>query len=460
MIRRKLSAGALFWFFLSCMLSLHAQTAQNATQSHWPSFRGPYASGIAEGFPTPIQWDVEASKNVRWKTPIPGLGHSSPIIWGDKLFVTSTLGEQGNARLRVGLYGNIEPVDDSSSHSWHIYCLDKQTGKVLWDKEVHRGVPKIKRHPKATHANSTLATDGHHLVAFFGSEGLYCYDMDGNLVWKKDLGVLDSGYYVVPEAQWEFASSPIIHNGRVIVQCDVQKGSFVAAFNVSDGTEIWRTARDEVPTWSTPTIYNDGRRTQVIVNGYKHIGGYDFATGDVLWKLRGGGDIPIPTPVVAKDLIVITNAHGRMAPIYAIRPHAKGDISLKDGTSSNNFIAWSTSRDGGYMITPIVYGDYVYNCRNNGVLSCYRLKTGERLYQQRLADGRTGFTASPVAADGKIYFPSEEGDIYVVKAGPEFELLAENPMDEICMATPAISEGALFFRTPGHLVAIAENAGN
>jgi outer membrane protein assembly factor BamB len=267
--------------------------------------------------------------------------------------------------------------------------------------------------------------------------------------------VLDSSFYMVPEAQWEFASSPIIYQDSVLIQCDVLNGSFVAALSIKDGTDLWRTPRTDVPTWGTPTVHADGATAQMIVNGYKHTGGYDVRTGKELWRLKGGGDIPVPTPVVAHGLVFITNAHGPMAPIYAIRLTATGDISLAASEASNQFVAWSYPRDGAYMITPLVYGDYLYNAKNNGVMSCYDAKTGDRIYQQRLGGGTSGFTASPVAGDGKLYFPSEDGDIYVVKAGPTFELVSRNAMGEICMASPAISGGVLYFRTQSHVVAVA-----
>ena len=435
--------------------SLAARESARPSQN-WPSFRGPNASGIAEGSATPTRWDAENGKNVQWKTPIPGLGHSSPIVWRNRIFVTSAISGQEKPELKVGLYGDVTPVTDDTVHQWKVYCLDKNTGRILWERTAHTGVPKIQRHPKSTHANPTPATDGRHVVAFFGSEGLYCYDLRGKLLWKRDLGRLDSGWFVMPSAQWGFASSPLIYQDMVLIQCDVLTKPFLAALRLSDGSQIWRSARDDVPTWSTPTIDRDGERAQLIVNGYKHIGGYDLRTGKELWRLQGGGDIPVPTPVVAHGLVFITNAHGRMAPIYAIRTSAAGDISLQGAESANHHIAWSRLRDGGYLQTPLVYGDYLYVCRENGVLSCYEAKTGNRLYEERLGTGRTGFTASPVAADGKVYFTSEDGDIYVVQAGPEFKLLSVNPMGEICMATPAISEGTLFFRTQGHLVAIAE----
>ncbi len=433
-----------------------AQSSDEQQGVHWPSFRGPNATGIAENYATPTTWSVPEAKNIKWKTPIPGLGHSSPIIWGDRIFVTTAISGKDNPTLKVGLYGNIDPVNDQTVHEWIIYCLDKNAGKIIWQHTGHEAVPRIKRHTKATHANSTPATNGKYVVTFFGSEGLFCYDMSGRLVWKKDLGLLDSGYFRVPEAQWGFASSPMIYEDKVIVQCDVQKNSFVAVFDIKNGNEIWRTSRDDVPTWGTPTVYAGDSRTQIIVNGFKHIGGYDFATGKGLWKLVGGGDIPVPTPIIAHDLIFIANAHGSMAPMYAIRPDASGDISLQGNATANDHIAWSTFRNGAYMQTPIVYGDYLYSCRNNGVLKCYEAKTGELVYQGRLGTGRTGFTASPVAADGKLYFTGEYGDVFVLQAGPEMKVLSTNVMDEICMATPALSEGSLFFRTQNHLVAVGE----
>ena len=441
-----------YWALLLVVLPAIAQQ-----DVHWPSFRGPAASGIAEGSETPTTWDVASSEHVRWKTPIPGLGHSSPVIWGDRIFLTTAVDQKkASAHLRVGLYGDVRPVTDDGPQTWKVLCLDKKTGRVIWEKAAHAGVAKIKRHPKATHANSTIATDGERVIAFFGSEGLHCFDADGKLLWKKDLGTLDSGFFVAPDAQWGFASSPIIHDDMVIVQCDVQKDSFLAAFALADGRELWRTPRDEVPTWSTPAIHSDGDRTQLIVNGYRHIGGYDASTGKEIWRLTGGGDIPVPTPIVAHGLIFITNAHGSQRPIYAIRVAATGDISLAEGQTANDHVTWSSPRGGAYMATPLVYGDYLYNLRTNGVLTCYRATTGERFYQQRLGSGRTGFTASPVASGKKLYVTSEDGDVYVIRTGPRYELLATNSMDEVSMATPAISQGVLYYRTRAHLIAIGE----
>lgn len=422
----------------------------------WPQFRGIAATGIAEGEATPAEWNVPAQKNVAWKTAVPGLGLSSPVVWGGQVFVTAAVSGKNDAALKPGLYGNIDSVSDDTSHEWRIYCLDKKSGAIVWQRTAHTGVPKIKRHMKASHANSTLATDGERLIAFFGSEGLYAYDLKGQLLWQKDLGVLDAGFYVVPDAQWETGSSPILHDGVVVIQADVQKGSFLAAFDARDGHEIWRVPRADVPTWSTPTVHSVNGQTQLIVNGMRQAGAYDFRTGKQVWTLSGGGDIPVPTPVVSDGLVYLTNAHGSMAPVYAIRDTATGNISLAEGKTSNDAVAWSYARDGGYMCTPLVYRGLVYIVKFNGVLNVYDAKTGERKFQERLAGGTAAFTASPVASDGKVYLPNEDGQVFVLKAGPSYELLAMNEMGSSVLATPAISEGRLLFRTPNEVIAIGK----
>ncbi|HJQ81637.1 MAG TPA: PQQ-binding-like beta-propeller repeat protein, partial [Lacipirellulaceae bacterium] len=234
---------------------------ERTTRSDWPQFRGPRAAGVADGEKLPAKWDLEKRTNILWKTAVPGLGHASPIVVGNRVFIATAQSAEKDPQLRVGLYGDIDSVPTELSHTWRLTCLCKHTGRVLWRRSLHVGVPQVKRHTKASHANSTPASDGFHVVVFLGSEGLYCYDRCGNRLWRKDLGLLDSGYYVAPDAQWGFGSSPIIYKNMVIVQCDVQKGSFIAAFDVRSGRELWRTAREDVPTWSTPTIFEGKTRT-------------------------------------------------------------------------------------------------------------------------------------------------------------------------------------------------------
>ncbi len=425
-----------------------------ACAQNWPSFRGPGASGVAEGR-GPASFDGVKSVNIRWKTEIPGLAHSSPIVWGDRVFITTAISSDPNAVFRHGLFGDVDPSPDVSKHSWRVYALDKATGKIIWERTAHEGVPRTKRHPKSSQASSTPVTDGKHVVAFFGSEGLYAYDFDGKLLWQQDLGALNAGWFYDPDYEWGTASSPIIYKNLVIVQCDIQKDSFIAAYDVNDGHRVWRTSREEIPSWGTPTIYEGKTRAELITHATKFIRGYDPLTGKELWRLSGNSEVTAPTPIIAHDLIFVTNGYRVIQPIYAIRPGASGDITLKEGQESNEFIAWSKKRGGPYMPTPIVYGDYFYAGNNQGILTCYNAKNGERIYQQRIGEGGA-YSASPVAADGKLYFSSEDGDVAVVKAGPKYELLSMNPLGEVIMASPAISGGMLFIRGQHHVFGIGE----
>lgn len=427
---------------------------------NWPSFRGTDANGVATAT-LPAVWNADPAagplKNVRWKTPIPGLGHSSPIVWGDQLFVATAIRSEGEAPLKVGLYGSGDSAPDDTEQQWVIYALDRGSGKIVWEKVAQRSSPRSRRHPKATHANTTLATDGKRLVAFFGSEGLFVYDLQGKLLWKKEMGVLDSGPQDTT-LQWGHASSPVLADDKIVLQCDQKKGSFLAVLAADDGKEIWRVDRGAVcsQSWATPTVIRTKGRTQVVCNGWPWIASYDLASGKELWRLKSGGDIPTPTPVFAGGLIYVTNAHGGAAPLYAIRPDASGDLSLRDGQTANEGIAWSTLRNGAYMQTPLIVDDLVYSCSDAGTLKVYAAGSGQLHFTQRLGPGGVGFTSSPVAAGGRIYFANEEGEVYVLKIGPRYELLGSNRLGEIVMASPAIAGNALYYRTRGHVVAVGE----
>jgi len=429
--------------------------AINLSAANWPQFRGPQAGGVDASAAVPTGWDVEKGENIRWHRPLPGLAHSSPIIWNDRVYVT-TATRPGKADLKVGLYGDIASANDQEPHQWRLLALDKASGKILWDKPGHESMPRVKRHPKSSHCSSTPATDGRHIVAIFGSEGLFCFDMQGHLVWKRNLGPMDSGYFQVPTAQWGFASSPVIQDGKVVVLCDVQTNSFLAAFDLADGKELWRTPRKDVPTWSTPTVVKVGAQMHIIVNGWHHSGGYDLASGRELWRLDGGGDIPVPTPVVANGLAYLTSAHGRARPMRAIRLESKGDITPAEIGATNAFIAWVHARQGNYMQTPILVGNHLYGCFDNGVLTCFDAKTGAIAYGERLGSGSEGFTASPVSDGSHLFFASEVGNVYVVPADGKFSVVATNVLGETCMATPAVSEGTLFFRTREHMTAVGK----
>jgi outer membrane protein assembly factor BamB len=428
--------------------------APSAPAENWPSFRGRAASGIADGQQPPIAWDAEKGKNIRWKTAIPGFGHSCPVIWGDRVFVTTAVSGDPKAGVKPGLYGDVTSVNDSTVHNWRIFCLDRHNGNVMWERLACTGVPKVKRHLKGSHANCTPATDGRHLIVCLGSEGLYCYDLDGGLLWKRDLGVLDSGFFFDSDYQWGFGSSPVIYKDSVILQCDTGKNSFIAAYSLNDGNKVWSTARDEIASWGTPTIVEANGRVELATNATKFARGYDPATGRELWRLGKNAEITVPTPIFGQGLIFLTSGYRPIQPIYAVRPGAQGDISPKDDKDGPS-LAWHKKKGGPYMPTPIVYGDYLYACANSGIVTCYEAKTGKEVYKERLP-GRGGYTASPVAADGRIYFTSEENGVRVVKAGPKFQMLAVNPMGDVCMATPAISDGMIYVRTVHYLYGIGQ----
>ncbi len=424
-------------------------------QRQWPGYRGYMASGVLDNAGLPESFDLRKNMNIRWKTPIPGLGISSPVIWGDKLFITTAVSESDREGFKPGIYGDVAPVEDASVHEWKLFCIDKNTGKIIWERTSYKGVPKVKRHPKSTHANSTVATDGNYVVAFFGSEGLYCYDMNGKLQWQKDFGVLKSVFFSMEKAEWEFASSPVIHQGSVIIQCDVLENSFVAAYDVRTGKELWKKERDEYPGWCTPNIYTHGGRTCVALNGYKHRGGYDFLTGEEKWRMSGGGDIQIPTPIVGDGLVYFNSAHGRSSPIMAVRTGATGDITLREDETTNAGVAWYIPRGGSYMHTLLLYRNRLYNVNWNGMVNCLDPLTGKEIYNGKLGNTKS-FVASPVASDGRIYIVDEEGTVYIIRDGDRFEILAEIPLNEICMTAPAITDGMIFFRTQNQLIAVGK----
>lgn len=418
----------------------------------WPSYRGYRSSGVLDNANLPDSFNLASNYNIRWKISVPGMGISSPVIWGDKLFITSAVSESDKAGFKPGIYGDVKPVDDNSIHEWKIYCIDKNTGKIIWEKTSYKGVPKMKRHPKSTHANTTLAVDGNYVVAFFGSEGLYCYDINGNLQWQKNFGTLKSVFFTMESAEWEFASSPVIHNGVAIVQCDVLENSFLAAYELRSGKELWKTTRDEYPGWCTPNIYTDNGRTCIAVNGFKHRGGYDFMTGKEIWRMSGGGDIQIPTPILGDGLIYFNSAHGKYSPIIAVKTNASGDITLKEDETSNSYVQWSMPRGGSYLQTMLLYRNRLYNLKWNGVLNCMDPLTGKEIYNAKLGNTKS-FIASPVASDGKIYIVDEEGTVYIISDSDKFNLITVIPLNDICMTAPSVTDGMIYFRTQKFLIA-------
>jgi outer membrane protein assembly factor BamB len=420
----------------------------------WPSFRGPQASGVADGQQLPDRWDGTTGQNIRWRTPIPGLAHSSPIVWGDTVFVTSAISSRKDATFKPGLYGDGDASEDRSVHKWVIYALDKRSGRIRWERVAREGAPRNKRHIKSTYASATPVTDGRIVVAWFGSEGVHAYDVNGVPLWRVDLGRIDMGAYDIPTYEWGPASSPIIWNGLVILQCDTQADSFVLALSAETGETVWKTSRDELSSWGTPTVAVTASGPELVTNASNFIRGYDARTGRELWRLAGSSKITAPTPIFANDLFVVASGRAPERPIFAIKSGARGDVTLASDQTSSAAIAWSRAGRGSYMPTPLAYRGLLYVLANNGVFDAYELTNGKETYRQRLPLVGSGFSASPVAADGKIYLSNEDGDMLVVRAGPTFEHVATNSMGELLMATPAISEGVMYVRGASSLFAI------
>lgn len=435
--------------FAAALLSAVITVSVGASDRDWPSFRGAGAAGVAEGAP-PTEWDLGRGLNVAWSRPVPGFGHSSPIVWGDRIFVTSAVPLPASvASGGVTVLGSPAAVNSDeyrivearSPHAWRLYCLNRADGAIVWERTAHEGVPKVKRHAKASQASATAATDGTHVVAMMGSEGLFAYDMDGRLLWKQDLGTLDHGYVDDPTDEWGPGSSPVIHDGMVIVQNDRQRDSYVAAFDVRTGEPRWRTGRDEMPSWSTPVLHR-GTRSTLVTNSPRFVRGHDAQTGRELWRVEDGTQVKVPSPVLAGDLVIVTGGYptgGR--PILGIRA-ADGEV------------VWKLERGSPYTPTPLVYQGVLYVAIDNGIFAAYDAATGKQLYQQRIARDAGGFTASPVAADGRIYLAGEDGTVFVIRAGQTFELLARNDMREMCLATPAVSGDLLLVRTRTRLYAL------
>ncbi|HEU4711711.1 MAG TPA: PQQ-binding-like beta-propeller repeat protein [Pyrinomonadaceae bacterium] len=438
---------------LTILIAIAILSFTTANAQNWPSFRGPNASGVAEGSKPPITWDVAKTQNVLWRTAIPGLSHASPIVWDNHIFVITAVSSDAKTGF-IAKDRGIGLANDDAKHTWMIYALDKRNGKILWSNTAYEGVPRAKRHVKATQANATPVTDGRYVVALFGSEGLACYDIKGKLLWKQDLGVLNPGLWDDKTSSWGHSSSPVIYRDLVIVQADGHSQSFIAAYNLKDGKQAWRVERNEITSWATPTIYQGKDRTELIANGGRFIRGYDPQTGKELWRFADNEtQVKMQAPLIAHDLIYITGGYPPGRTMYAFRPGAVGDISLKSGEEKNAFVAWTTSKGSPYTPTPLIYGDLMYVLADNGVFSVYDAKTGAVVYQQRLP---SSFSASPVAADGRLYLASEDGDVFVVKAGRQYELLSKNTMGQPLMATPALSQDMLILRGENAIYAIGE----
>ena len=432
-----------FVFSVAAVVSIAAQ--------QWPQFRGAGSAGVSEAS-VPTSWDLATNRAIAWRTALPGLGHSSPIVWGDRIYVTTAVSASAGPELDVR-HGGIGMAKDDERQSWKLLALDLATGRIVWEQTAFEGVPRVRRHLKASHASATPVTNGKVVVALFGSEGLYCYGVDGRLLWKQDLGVMNTGLVGDEGIQWGPASSPIIHGTVVIVQNDRQRESFLAAYELADGEQVWKVERDEFPSWATPLIVTSAGKSELVVNASKHIRGYDPLTGRELWRLADAEtQVKVPSPVSGPAGVLVTGGYPRGSrPLYVVKPGQQGTL---DPATPAAF-GWRTERGSPYVPTPLVYGSEVYVLADNGVLTVYDATSGARHYQQRLDEAPLGFSASPIGAGGHVYLASEDGDVFVVKAGPTFAIVARNDLDEPLMATPAVAGNMLVVRGRTHLFGIS-----
>jgi outer membrane protein assembly factor BamB len=418
---------------------------------NWPQWRGPASQGVSEEKNLPTEWS--STKNIQWKTPIPGRGHSSPIVWGNKIFLTTSV--EGpvapNAKPYKHMLGGEEfthPdwVGSDHSYAFKVLCVDTDRGKVLWERTAYDGPVFDHRHRRNTYASPTPVTDGNYVYAFFGSEGLYCYDFNGKLVWKQSLGG-------IPQLGMGAGSSPVLYEGLVIVTADQDAGdtSYITALDKKTGKQVWKTPRNNHASWATPVLVKTAKRTELIVSGSETIVSYDPATGHEFWTCKGVESHAIPTPVVSGDIAVFS-AGSQAKRAMAIRLGGSGDI-----TDSPN-VLWKYAKGTAYVPSPILYGDYVYLMTDAGLLTCLDVKTGEVKYEGSRVPIPAKFMGSPVAFDGKIMLTSEDGDTFVLKAGPKYEVLGTNSLAEPIYASPAISQGKIFVRGEKNLYCISNQA--
>lgn len=429
--------------------ALLASSAALAETGNWPSYRGAAADGIAEGATLPETWSE--TENVVWRTKIPGWGWSSPIVWGDRIFVTSAVGKTTLPTPQVGGYpgGHIGTEEE---HRWMLYALDFETGEIAWEFEAHRGRPPKMRHPRNSFASETPVTDGERVYAWFANVGLFCTDVAGKKIWERRWPAYSM------RDEWGTGTSPVLHGDRLFIQNDNEEDSWLECLDKHSGKTLWRVARDERSTWSTPYYWESGPRDELVTIGTKRIRSYDPADGSLLWELSGSSGLVSLMPV-AKDGLLYVGAGYHYGPLYAIRPGARGDISLRDGATNNEFIAWSQRRGSSIHPCYLVSGERLFVCYDSGLMAAYDAKTGAEVIQkQRLNTLGGRFYASPWAYKGKIFMLNENGDTWVIADASEYKLIRKNSLGDVAWATPAIARGSLFLRTYSWLYRIEEGS--
>ncbi|MFN0120077.1 MAG: PQQ-binding-like beta-propeller repeat protein [Blastocatellia bacterium] len=437
---------------LLSMAFVSASTPPPAGPMNWPQFRGAESIGVAEDPALPDKWS--ATENVAWKTPIPGVGWSSPIVWGDRVFLTSVISSADKEAPKKGLYFGGERPAPTDEHRWMVYAVDYKTGKILWEREVFRGTPAASRHLKNSYASETPVTDGERVYASFGNVGVFCFDIKGKPLWQQKWPVRKTRY------GWGTAASPVLYKDSLYIVNDNDEQSALLALDRKTGKQLWSTDREVGTNWATPFIWESGARTELVVPGTKAVRSYDLS-GKTLWEFNGMSSIAIPMPFTRHGLLFVASGYvgDQHRPVYAIKPGATGNISLQKGETSNQYIAWYQPQAGPYNPSPIVYGDYYYTLLDRGFFTCHDARTGKIVYDKQRIDPASGaFTSSPWAYNGKLFCLSEDGDTWVIQAGSEYKLAGKNSLDEMCMATPAIARGSLFIRTAGSLYRIAKKS--
>ena len=432
--------------------------ASLSANDNWPQFRGAQGGVAADDPSLPDTWGL--SQNVVWKIDVPGRSWSSPIVWGDHVFVTTAIDSVDEDPLKApstyisrsngGTMTFRDLVTTMAPHRWVMYDVDFQTGRIRWEREVGKGAPSQPRHMKNSYAAETPVTDGERVYAYFSSIGLFAFDMNGKVLWSKPMKALKT------RDGLGGAASPVLHKDRVFIVNDNDERSFIAAFNAVTGAETWRVDREEGTNWVTPFVWENELRTEIVTAGTKRIRSYDL-DGKRLWELAGMSSFAVPTPFAANGLLYVTSGYSadKLRPAYAIRPGATGDISLKPGRTDNDYIIWSNPTLGPFHPSSLVYGGCYYTLLDRGILTCNDPKTGKEIYpRQRVTTDATGFTASPWAYNGKLFAISEEGDTYVIQAGAEFKVLRKNSLEEMTLATPAVANGSLIIRTASKLYRI------
>ncbi len=426
---------------------------QASAQQSWPQFRGPGSSGVSEAAGLPNRWS--ATENVVWRTAVPGRGWSCPIVWGDRIFITTAVSEGQEEEAKKGIYPVIGDRNEPTKNRrhWLVLCFGLAKGNLIWQREVHSGFPDWARHIKNSYASETPCTDGRRVYAYFGNVGMFAFTLDGKPVWQRRWPRAKT------RADWGSAASPIVHGGRVYVVNDNEQHSFIEALDSATGETVWKTDRPERSNWSTPLIWENEQRAEIVTPGTGKVRSYDLS-GNLLWELAGMSSITVPTPFSGHGMVYVSSGFNgsRLRPLYAIRSGASGDISLQAGETSNRFIAWSRPRAAAYNPSPVLWDDQIYVLLDRGTLASWDARTGAEVYPfERVDEDARAFTTSPWAYDGKIFCLSEDGDTFVIAAGPKMQVLAKNSLGEMCLASPAIVPGALIIRTTEALFRIGES---